>query len=95
MAAYLIAQHKVTDQAAFEEFRSKVAPIIEDRGGRFLVRSPNVEVLDGQWEPNRVAIIEFSNMAELRSMFESPEFQELAELRHKAGTAVVLAVDAG
>ena len=93
MAAYLIGQHKVTDQAAFEEFRRKAVPMIEGHGGRFIVRSQSVEVLDGEWAPNRVVVIEFSDMAKLRSVFEAPEFQELAELRREAGTGVVLAIE--
>jgi uncharacterized protein (DUF1330 family) len=46
MSAYLIAQHHVSDRAGFEEWRSKVIPIIEQNEGRFVVRSDNVDVLE-------------------------------------------------
>ena len=39
MAAYLIAEHKVTDPAKFEEYRIKVGPMIADHGGRYLTKS--------------------------------------------------------
>jgi uncharacterized protein (DUF1330 family) len=59
MSAYLIAQHHVSDRAGFEEWRSKVIPIIEQNGGRFVVRSDNVDVLDGDLKVTNIAIIEF------------------------------------
>jgi uncharacterized protein (DUF1330 family) len=37
MAAYLIAEHIVTDAARFKEYPSKVGPMIAKHGGRALV----------------------------------------------------------
>ncbi|MCI0825277.1 MAG: DUF1330 domain-containing protein, partial [Chloroflexi bacterium] len=37
MAAYVIADIEVTDPAAFEEYRQKVAPMIAKYGGKYLV----------------------------------------------------------
>ena len=34
MAAYLIAEHIITDSAKFEEYRTKVGPMIAKHGGR-------------------------------------------------------------
>jgi uncharacterized protein (DUF1330 family) len=33
MAAYMIAEHKITDAAKFEEYRTKVGPMIAKHGG--------------------------------------------------------------
>jgi uncharacterized protein (DUF1330 family) len=38
MAAYLIAEHKITDPAKFEEYRIKVGPMIAKHGGRYLTK---------------------------------------------------------
>jgi uncharacterized protein (DUF1330 family) len=35
MAAYLIAEHVLTDAAKFEEYRTRVAPMIAKHGGRY------------------------------------------------------------
>ncbi|ACL61407.1 DUF1330 domain-containing protein [Methylobacterium nodulans] len=93
MAAYLIAQHKITDRAVFEEFRSKAIPLIESRGGRFIVRSEKVEVREGDWAPDMVVVIEFPDREKLRLALDSPEFQKLRELRRKSGSGVVLVVE--
>ena len=42
MPAYLVVAHKITDAAKFEEYRTKVGPIIESFGGS----SPVIVVLN-------------------------------------------------
>jgi uncharacterized protein (DUF1330 family) len=93
MAAYLIAEHLIADVERFEEYRRRVAPMIERFGGRYLTRSGTHEVLDGNWSPTRVVIIEFPDMARLRSWYESAEYQPLAALRREAGSDVLIAVE--
>ena len=50
-----------------EEWRSKVIPIIEQNGGRFVVRSDNVDVLEGDLKVTNIAIIEFADRATLNA----------------------------
>ena len=38
MAAYLIVEHKITDPAKFEDYRSKVGPMIARHGERYLTK---------------------------------------------------------
>ena len=71
MPAYLIAEHKVTDPAKFEEYRVKVGPMIARHGGRYLTKGGSHKMLEGgHWKPERVVIIE-----------NSPEYQPLIALR--------------
>jgi uncharacterized protein (DUF1330 family) len=93
MAAYLIAEHLIADADRFEDYRSKVAPMIERYGGRYLTRGGSHRVLDGDWHPTRAVIVEFPNMAALTAWYESPEYQPLIELRRGAGKDVILALD--
>ena len=38
MPAYLIAEHIITDAAKFEEYRTKVGPMIARYGGHYLTK---------------------------------------------------------
>jgi uncharacterized protein (DUF1330 family) len=61
MAAYIIAEHKITDAAKFEEYRTKVAPMIAQHGGRYLTKAGSHVVPEKEraiWQPERVVIIE-------------------------------------
>jgi uncharacterized protein (DUF1330 family) len=82
MAAYIIAEHKITNAAKFEEYRTKVAPMIAKHGGRYLTKGGSHKVLEnGHCQPERVIIIEFPDMAALNAWYNSPECQPLIALR--------------
>ncbi len=82
MSAYLIVEHKITDPAKFEEYRTKVAPMIAKHGGRYLSKGGTHKVLETKhWLPDRVAIIEFLDMDALNKWYTSSEYQPLIALR--------------
>ena len=82
MPAYLIAEHKVTDPAKFEEYRVKVGPMIAKHGGRYLTKGGSHKLPEGgHWKPERVVIIEFPDMQALNSGYNSPEYRPLIALR--------------
>jgi uncharacterized protein (DUF1330 family) len=82
MTAYLIAEHKITDQAKFEEYRVKVGPMMAKHGGRYLTKGGSHKMPEGgHWNPERVVIIQFPDMASLNAWYTSPEYQPLIALR--------------
>jgi len=92
MAAYWIGEHAITDTTKFEEYLRKAVPMIERFGGRYLTCAGGHEVLEGVWQPNRVAVIEFPDMATLKAFYHSPEYQPLIALRRSAAADVIIAV---
>ena len=93
MPAYLIAEHRIADPSRFEEYRSKVAPLIERFGGRYLTRPGSHRILDGRWQPTRVVIIAFPTMDALNAWYASDEYQPLIELRRGAGEDMLIALE--
>jgi uncharacterized protein (DUF1330 family) len=81
MAAYLIVEHIITDAAKFEEYRTKVGPMIAKHGGRYLTKGGHKMPEGGHWKPERVVIIEFPDLASLSAWYNSPEYQPLIALR--------------
>lgn len=82
MSAYLIAEHIITDAAKFEEYRTKVGPMIAKYGGRYLTKGASHKLPEGgHWKPERVVIIEFPDMDSLNRWYTSPEYQPLLALR--------------
>lgn len=85
MPAYLIAEHIVTDVEKFEEYRTKVGPMMAKYGGRYLTKGGSHKMPEGgHWKPQRVVIIEFPNMAAITAWYNSPEYQPLIALRKSA-----------
>ena len=93
MSAYLIAEIEVTDPATYEEYRAQVAPTVERRGGRFLVRGGAVHALEGEWTPKRLVVIEFPDVDKLMEWHQSDEYERLKRIRQSSSTSTVLAVE--
>jgi uncharacterized protein (DUF1330 family) len=82
MAACVISEHIVTDAAKFEEYKTKVGPMMAKHGGRYLTKGPIHKMPEGgHWKPERVVIIEFPNMDAIDAWYNSPEYQPLLALR--------------
>ncbi len=93
MSAYLIADVEVHDQNVYAEYRRQVLPLIQKHGGRFIVRGGAFEVLEGEWKPQRLVIIEFPDMAALNAWYSSPDYQPLIALRRGAARDMLIALD--
>ncbi len=93
MSAYLIADVEVYDQNVYAEYRRQVLPLIQQHGGRFIVRGGAHELLEGDWRPRRVVIIEFPDMAALKAWYRSPEYAKLIALRQGASRGSLVAVE--
>ena len=94
MPAYLIAEHKITDTVKFEEYRTKVAPMIARFGGRYLTRGGSHKILEqGYWQPERVVVIEFPDMAALNAWYNSPEYKPLIKLRQSAAIDMLITLE--
>ena len=82
MAAYLIVEHIITDAAKFEEYRTKVGPLIARHGGRYLTKGGSHKMPEGgHWKPERIVIIEFPDMDALNAWYNAAEYQPLIALR--------------
>lgn len=93
MAAYLIADVDVLDPAAYEEYKRQLPSTLEPFGARYVVRGGATEVLEGEWHPTRLVVIEFPDMARLKAWYGSPAYRPLIALRQRSARARLLAVE--
>lgn len=93
MPAYLIAQTEIHDHATYDRYKAQVLPLIQKFQGKFIVRGGDVEVLEGDWTPSRMVLIEFPSMQHIRDWFASPEYALLLALRQPAAVDRLVAVD--
>ena len=76
--------HTITDEALFAEFRRRVTATVEAHGGRFLVRGGAIKVIEGEWMPDRIVVVEFDNVEQARTWLSSPGYTEIKEIRNKS-----------
>ena len=93
MAAYVVVDATRTDVERATRYSEMVGPIVEAHGGRFLARGAPVDVLEGDWQPERVVVIEFPTAEAARRWYESEEYRAARDVRRGAGTWRMVVVE--
>ena len=93
MPAYVIVELEVTDPVGMDEYRKQVPATIAKYGGRYLVRGGKCESLEGDWNPERVVVLEFPSVAQARRWYDSEEYREPKALRIGAGRTKLILVE--
>ena len=93
MPAYVIAVVDVTNPERYRDYTARTPDSIARHGGRWVVRGGSTRVLEGDWDPGRIVVIEFPSVEAALGWFESDDYQELAAIRRDASTARILVAE--
>jgi len=93
MSAYIIVDVDVKDAQAFEPYKQPTAASVAQYGGRFIVRTSEYEVLEGNWRPKRVVVLEFPNLQAAKRWYESPEYRKVLPIRLQNAVSNMILVD--
>ncbi|MFQ5635437.1 MAG: DUF1330 domain-containing protein [Gammaproteobacteria bacterium] len=96
MAAYMIVNARISDR---EKFMAGYAPaaskLVEQFGGRYIVRTQGVTVLEGKLdEDSSVVISEWPDKAAALRFWNSPEYAEVRKLRQDCAECLVMLIEA-
>jgi len=83
--AYVIVETDITDPERYEQYKAASPAAIAAGGGRFLARGGELLVLEGDWQPSRLVLLEFADLEAAKRWYESEVYQEAKKLR--AGAA--------
>jgi len=92
MPAYVIVETDITDADRYEQYKSASPAAIAAGGGRFLVRGGDIAVLEGDWHPSRLVLLEFEDLEAAKRWFESEAYQQARTLREGAAEMRMVAV---
>jgi uncharacterized protein (DUF1330 family) len=87
MAAYFISDIVVTDPEGIKEYQQRVGASLELYGGKFLVRGGTFEVLEGDWHPHRLILLEFESVEQAKRWYNSAEYASVKGIRHRTANA--------
>ncbi len=87
----------------YEQYRVNVEPLIKKYGGTYLVRSggisfdndPKTKVIpiEGNWNPNRLFILEWKSFEQLQKFSKSEEYLKIVGLRTNSASTKSIAVN--
>jgi uncharacterized protein (DUF1330 family) len=93
MSAYVIVEIEVVDPVGYEEYKKQAAATVLQHGGKYIVRGGKTEVLEGDWKPKRIVILEFPTMERAKEWLNCEEYREPRALRHKTARTNMLVVE--
>jgi len=65
------------------EYIEKIPAYLSKHAGRYLVEGVTPEVLEGDWEPKTIVVLEFVTQEKLNNFLTDPEVKLLFSIRHK------------
>jgi uncharacterized protein (DUF1330 family) len=93
MSAYVIVEVETTDPDLMQQYREATTPTVAQYGGRFLVRGGAVTTLEGNWDPQRIVVLEFPDAAAARRWWSSDEYAKPRSMRQRAGHTRMILVE--
>ncbi len=92
MPAYVIVETDIHDPEQYDRYRAASPAAVAAGGGRFVARGGELAVLEGDWHPSRLVILEFPDLETAKQWYESEQYQEAKTLRDGAANLRMVAV---
>ena len=70
MPAYIIVDMKITDPEQYKQYIAAAPAAVAAAGGEYLVRGGRTDVLEGDWQPVRVAMLRFPSFEQAKAFYD-------------------------
>ncbi len=91
MPAYVIAEIDLHHPEQYAHYTAAVPATLAAHGGRLAALSAEPEVLEGDWAPERLVLLEFDDVEAAKRWYASAEYTEARRLREGAATLRLVA----
>jgi uncharacterized protein (DUF1330 family) len=92
MPAYVIVETDIHDPEQYERYKAASPDAVHSGEGRFVVRGGELAVLEGDWNPSRLVILEFPDLEAAQRWYVSEEYEAAKRLREGAANLRMVAV---
>ena len=92
-SAYIIANVTVTNPVQYEEYKKWSSAAMQAHGAEVCVRGGKVEVIEGDWAPERLVILKFPSVAAAKAFDASPEYGKARAARQGAAVMRMIVVE--
>src|SRR5258707_15765629 len=85
MPAYIIVEIEILDPIGYEEYKKFAGATVEKYGGKYIMRGGKTEVLEGDWQPKRIVVLEFESAQRAKERVNCEEYREPRKMRQRTG----------
>ena len=93
MPAYVIVEVTIHDSKEYEEYKKLTPGSLTPFGGKFIVRGGQTESLEGDWNPQRIVMLEFPDVASAKAWWSSDLYSKAKVIRQRAASTKMLVVE--
>ena len=93
MPAYVIVEIVIVDPAGYEEYKKQASDTVHKYGGKYIVRGGKTEVLEGDWQPKRIVVLEFESPERAKEWLNCEEYREPRKMRHRTARTNMILVE--
>ena len=93
MKAYIVGDITVSDLERYKQYVARAPHFVAKHQGTYLVRGGDVTVMEGDWNPTRMVVLEFPSKEHALAFAQDPEYQAVAVDRHEATTSRLIIVE--
>ena len=87
---YLLGQITISDKSQYKLYDSEIGKVIEEFGGKYLVKGGLRMVKEGNPSFKRDVLVEFKDIETARRFFSSQRFKEISKFRKAGSTGFLL-----
>ena len=92
-SAYIIANITVTNPTQYEEYKKFSTLAMQAHGAEPCVRGGAVQVLEGDWQPERMVVLKFPSVEAARRFYDSTEYSRARQAREGAAVMRMIVVE--
>ena len=74
-AAYIIVDMQITDMEQYKQYMAAAPAAVKAAGGEYLVRGGRFEVMEGHWQPARVAMLRFPSFEQAKAFYDGEMYR--------------------
>jgi uncharacterized protein (DUF1330 family) len=93
MAAYIIVNVDTSDPERYEEYKRMAQETVAQFGGRYIVRGGKMAIVEGEWQPTRIVVLEFGSFDRAVEWWGSQEYAPAKALRQSLSKTDIVIVD--
>jgi len=90
LTVYAIVQLEIIDRQSYDQYQAKFWSVFKKFEGRLLVSDESPEVIEGEWNKDKMVVISFPNERSFRDWMTSPDYIEIAKHRYLGTTASII-----
>lgn len=93
MAAYVIVEVSITNHADYEEYKKLTPAAVAAFNGRFVVRGGATHTLEGDWQPERIVVLEFPSVERAKEWWDSDIYSRAKLIRQRSASTKMIVVE--